>query len=105
MVQTEDNSVYLSVLAKLYSLFFTNPHQKIFIINNFLCDSENQKLYLSSDLTKQNLERVFIHELLHSIQMDRCLDLGEDAELIIDEMAKGLHQVINDNLGLFVKTK
>ena len=37
--------------------------------------------------------------------MDRCLDLGEDAELIIDEMAKGLHQVINDNLGLFVKAK
>ena len=70
-----------------------------------LCDSENQKLYLSSDLTKQNLERVFIHELLHSIQMDRCLDLGEDTELIIDEMAKGLHQVINDNLGLFVKNK
>lgn len=70
-----------------------------------LCEPNNQKIYLSSDLTKQNLERVFIHELLHSIQMDRCLDLGEDTELIIDEMAKGLHQVINDNLGLFVKNK
>lgn len=70
-----------------------------------ICDSENQMIQLASDLTEQNLERVWLHELLHAIQMDRSLDLGEQTEIIIDEMAKGLHQVINDNLGIFVKTK
>ena len=70
-----------------------------------ICDSENQVIQLASDLTEQNLERVWLHELLHAIQMDRSLDLGEQTEIIIDEMAKGLHQVINDNLGIFVRTK
>lgn len=70
-----------------------------------LCDSENQMIQLAADLTKQNMERVFLHELIHAIHMDRGLDLGEQTEVIVDELAKGLHQVINDNTGLFSTIK
>ena len=72
---------------------------------NGICDSENQLIQLSSDLSEQNKERVFLHELLHSIQFDRSIDLGEECEYIIDEFTKGLHAVINDNMGIFSNIK
>lgn len=47
---------------------------------------------------RQGQEQTFLHELLHGIVRERNLDLqNTDDEIIIDEIAVGLHQVIRDN--------
>ena len=51
---------------------------------------------------KQGQEQTFLHELVHGIISERNLDLEKaDEETIVDEIAKGLHQVIRDNPGIF----
>jgi hypothetical protein len=101
----EDNMIIpneLKVGNFIYNVEVTNePILHEGMLCHGICDSENQLIQLSSDLSEQNKERVFLHELLHSIQFDRSIDLGEECEYIIDEFAKGLHAVINDNIGVF----
>lgn len=48
----------------------------------------------------QRHEQTFLHELLHAIVHDRGLELDNE-ETIVDELAKGLHQVIRDNPMIF----
>lgn len=51
---------------------------------------------------KQGQEQTFLHEVLHGIVRERNLDLqNTDDEIIIDEIAVGLHQVIRDNPKIF----
>ena len=53
----------------------------------------------------QQQEQTFLHELVHGIARDRSLDLGENEEMIVDEISKGLHQVILDNPRMFITEK
>ena len=50
----------------------------------------------------QQQEQTLLHELVHGIARDRSLDLGENEETIVDEISKGLHQVILDNPRMFM---
>jgi len=50
----------------------------------------------------QQQEQTLLHELVHGIARDRSLDLGENEEMIVDEISKGLHQVILDNPRMFM---
>lgn len=50
----------------------------------------------------QGQEQSFLHELVHGIVHSRSLDLGENEEKIVDEIAIGLHQVIKDNPSIFI---
>lgn len=50
---------------------------------------------------KQHKELSFLHEMLHGIIRDRNLEI-EDEELIVEELARGLHQIIRDNQEIFV---
>lgn len=53
---------------------------------------------------KQSQEQTFLHELIHGIIRERNLDLqNSDEEIITDEIAVGLHQVIRDNPEIFNK--
>ena len=55
---------------------------------------------------KQGQEQTFLHEVIHGIVAERSLDLEEaDEETIVDEIAKGLHQVIRDNPEIFKHKK
>ncbi len=50
----------------------------------------------------QGMKRTFLHELVHGIVNERSLDLqNPDEEIIVDEIAMGLHQVIRDNSEIF----
>ena len=49
----------------------------------------------------QQKELSFLHEMFHGIVADRAIEV-EDEELVVEELAKGLHQVIRDNPEMFL---
>lgn len=51
---------------------------------------------------KQAQEITFLHELLHGIVRDRNVKV-ENEELVVEEIAIGLHQVIRDNPRIFIE--
>lgn len=67
-----------------------------------LCDSHNQIIKIDANLTQQNKERVFLHELLHCMAIDKELEFGEETEHVIDSLAKSLHGILVDNKMLFM---
>jgi nitrogen fixation/metabolism regulation signal transduction histidine kinase len=50
---------------------------------------------------KQHKELSFLHEMFHGIIRNRNLEI-EDEELIVEELARGLHQIIRDNQEIFI---
>lgn len=55
---------------------------------------------------KQGQEQTFLHELMHGIVKERSLEIGNcDEETLVEELAIGLHQVIRDNPGIFLKNE
>lgn len=51
---------------------------------------------------KQGQEQSFLHEVVHGIINERSLDLANsDEETIVEEISKGLYQVIRDNPDIF----
>ena len=53
----------------------------------------------------QQQEQTFLHELVHGIIRDGGIELGDQEEIIVDKIAKGLHQVILDNPRMFITEK
>ncbi len=51
---------------------------------------------------KQAPEITFLHELLHGIVRERNLEI-ENEELVVEEISRGLHQVIRDNTEMFIE--
>jgi len=50
----------------------------------------------------QGSEQTFLHELVHAIVRERNFKLdADDDEMVVDELASGLHQVILDNPDVF----
>lgn len=50
----------------------------------------------------QSNEISFLHEVVHGIMHERNLELPEDErEMFVEGMARGLHQIIRDNQGIF----
>jgi len=73
--------------------------------NNQACygviDFNNHAIRVNHALgDRQTSELAFLHELFHGIVHERGLDL-ENEELVVDELAKSLHQVIRDNPQMF----
>ena len=66
-------------------------------------DYEFHEIKISNTVQdRQGQEQTFLHELVHGIIDERSLNLAEsDDETIVDEIAKGLHQVIRDNPEIF----
>lgn len=70
-----------------------------------LIDYNNHIIQISEKLGDyQQQEQSFLHEVLHGIVKDRALEI-EDEEFIVDELAKGLHQIILDNPYMFLDTE
>ena len=64
-------------------------------------DYNFHKIRINNKLAdKQSNEMAFLHELLHGIVRERNIELT-DEELIVEEIARGLHQVIKDNPEIF----
>jgi len=64
-------------------------------------DYNHHKIMINKNLgdTQQN-ELSFLYEVFHGIARERNLAL-EDEEFIVEEFARGLHQIIKDNLEIF----
>ncbi len=61
-----------------------------------------QKIFLEPKMTKQKTEQVFLHEVLHAIWDHAGMNANkkfdkESEEMIINPLANGLYQVLNDN--------
>ncbi|MCF6466354.1 hypothetical protein [Clostridium sp. Cult2] len=55
---------------------------------------------------EQGQFQTFLHEIIHGIVYDRELDLKNDEEeTIVDQISKGLYQVIKDNPEIFTEKK
>lgn len=67
---------------------------------NGIIDYENLFIEISNNRAIQKQEETFIHEILHGIIRERSLIL-EDEEMIVEEISKGLYQVIKDNQEIF----
>jgi len=80
-----DNTL-LNNHQECYALIDHNKH--IIEINNNLGDFQQQELS-------------FLHELFHGIFLDRSIEV-EDEELIVEELARGFHQIIRDNPFIFL---
>ena len=67
-------------------------------------DYNLHKIHISNKLGDiQTQEQSFLHEIVHGIISDRAINLKEDdEELIVDELAKGMHQIIRDNQEMFL---
>lgn len=50
---------------------------------------------------RQGIEISFLHELVHGILNSREMHDSSQNEKLVDELAKGLHQVIRDNPSIF----
>lgn len=77
---------------------------KPILLDNEVCngviDYGNLFIEISNNRAIQKQEETFIHEMLHGIIRERNLIL-EDEEMIVEEISKGLYQVINDNKEIF----
>lgn len=67
---------------------------------NGIIDYENLSILIYKNRAIQKQEETFIHEVLHGIINERNLIL-EDEEMIVEELSKGLYQVIKDNKEIF----
>lgn len=87
-----------------YDVEFTN---EVMTLNKVevsgIIDYNNHVIQLRSSIGDvQQQEQTFLHEVVHGIVRDRSLDLGENEEMIVEEISKGLHQVILDNPRMFM---
>jgi hypothetical protein len=57
-------------------------------------EAKDCKIYINGGLCKQTLERVFLHEVLHAIEANYCLEFNESE---IDRLSFGLLEVLKDN--------
>lgn len=77
---------------------------KPILLDNEVCngviDYENLFIEINTNRAIQKQEETFIHEILHGIIHERNLIL-EDEEKIVEEISKGLYQVIKDNIEIF----
>lgn len=50
---------------------------------------------------EQGMEVTFLHELIHGILISRGMDKESADEKLVNELARGFHQVIRDNHNIF----
>lgn len=82
--------------------FTDNP----IVVNHQECyadiDYNLHEIHISNKLGDiQTQEQSFLHEIFHGIVRDRAIEV-EDEEFVVDELAKGLHQIIRDNPIMFL---
>lgn len=82
-----------------------NMTAKNLLLNNVLCygliDYDFHTIEINSkEQDEQGQFQTFLHELMHAIVRDKNLAL-EDEELVVDEISKGLYEILKNNRNLF----
>jgi hypothetical protein len=47
------------------------------------------------------MKRTLLHEIIHGIVRERHFDFKAEEELVVDELAKGFYNLVNDNPEMF----
>ena len=87
--------------------YAVNQTNKTLVINAKQCKGTIDYNYHTIDIDtsiqdRQGQEETLLHELFHGIVNERNLDLtNSNEEIIVEELARGLHQVIRDNPDMF----
>lgn len=88
--------------------------KKTLILNNKVCFGTVHYTLHTIDVNNvlqdiQGMEQTFLHEVIHAIIYERNFSLNlkddKDIEMIVNELAYGLHQLIRDNPGMFLDAK
>jgi hypothetical protein len=84
-----------------YLEYDINTTDKILVLNARECSGlihyEDVIIEINSIRSIQSQEQIFWHEILHGIINDRDIELGENEEKIIDNLAKGIYALMKDN--------
>lgn len=66
-------------------------------------DFDNKEISIDGGIQdSQGCNQSLLHEIIHGIVYDRELDFkNDDEETIVDQISKGLYQVIKDNPNMF----
>ena len=68
-----------------------------------MIDFEQSKIFLDTTLTsRQRIETTLLHEIVHGLLYHRSLKEESQNEVLVDEIAVALHQLIKDNPILFL---
>jgi Zn-dependent peptidase ImmA (M78 family) len=92
-------------------IYSVTQGDKTLLINNKACKGlisyEKHEIEINNSVQdKQGAEQTFLHELVHAIVYERNITLEKtDEEVIVDELATGLHQVIMDNPDIFKESE
>lgn len=62
-----------------------------------IVNHESNVIKVKENMAQQVKEQILWHEILHCIEAQYELNLGEDKEHIIECFAKGVYQIIRDN--------
>ena len=86
-----------------YEVEFTKEY---IVVDRLQCkaaiDYDNHIINIDSKIGDiQSQEQSFLHEVFHGILRDRAIEV-QDEEFVVDELAKGLHQIIRDNPEMFL---
>ena len=54
-----------------------------------------------STQSPQMAQQTFLHELVHGMIQDRQINLKDDEEAVVNQLANAIHQVIVDNPDIF----
>jgi hypothetical protein len=53
---------------------------------------------------EQGMKRTLLHEIIHGIVRERHFDFKAEEEMVVDELAKGFYNLVNDNPEMFKGT-
>ena len=77
--------------------------------DNMVCrgiiEYEHRKIKLNTLCQdEQGMRRTLLHEIIHGIVRERHFDFKAEEEMVVDELAKGFYNLVNDNPEMFKGT-
>lgn len=63
------------------------------------------KIFICKDMPESKKRETLLHELLHIIYTNACLQPGDDEERVVGALSTGLHQIIEDNFWRFTNVE
>jgi len=88
-----------------YSVEFINNLNDGVRVLNGQVEYAQSKIRIKSDDEYQHQCVTLVHEILHAIAAQRCMELGDNEEKIIDGFAYGVYQILQDNGAKLIDAK
>lgn len=91
-----------------YEIVFKDSTCDELVVENMTCKGsihyETKQIFISTKFPEQCQRQTLFHEIMHALIHERSINPKEtDIETFVDEMAKGVIQLIRDNPLLFTE--